>query len=210
MKATHPLTRPLPLTDLPPEVTGEDREIAALAALARAELPVASVVVVPAAVEERFYRLNNLPHRLNEVFATVDPRDPDEDDVEEAAPAAEALIARHYLLDEFIDDFYAATRPLPSMLRVRRPEQEGEPAARGRESLLALKRAYQRDWSFDAVWGRLEGRGAIALEARPVLLHGADDGDAPASLVERAAAALGREVALRVTGSGRIAGVRLR
>ena len=208
MQATHPHSRPLALTDLPPEVAAQDRELAALASLARAALPVATVVVVPAAVEERFYRLNNLPHRLNEVFAAVDPGDPDEDDVEEAAPAAEALIAEHYMLDEFIDDFYAATAALPARVQVRRPARDGELAARGRPALMALKRTYQRDWTFDAVWERLDTRGAIALEARPVLLHEPEHGPAETALVERAATSLGSQVGLRVTASGSIVGVR--
>lgn len=201
-------TLPLALSTLPPEVSASDPELAALAELARAGFALAPLVVVPAAVEERFYRLNNLPDRLAAAFANVDPADPDEDDVEEAVPVAEALIRGHYLLDEFVDDFYAATRPLPAELRVRRPEQDGETAARGRPSLLALKHAYQRDWSFEAVWNRLKARQGIALEARPVLVHGADDRAAPESLNGRAGAALGRRVTVRVTAEGRICGVR--
>lgn len=210
MQATHPLSLPLALAELPAEAVGEDREITALAALASAGLPVASVVVVPASVEERFYRLNNLPDRLNRAFAAVDPTDPDEDDVEEAAPAAEALIAEHYMLDEFIDAFYAATRGLPAMLCVRRPEQDGDRVARGRPALMALKRTYQRDWSFEAVWSRLQNVGAIALEARPVLVHDAAQRAVPAALAERAAGVLGRQVDVRATGTGRITGVRPR
>lgn len=212
MQATDTLfrSRPAPVTELPPEVVAEDRELAALVSLARADLPVATVVVVPAAVEERFYRLNNLPHRLNEIFASVDLRDPDEDDVEEAAPDAQALVGQHYLLDEFIDAFYGALRALPAMVEVRRPEQGGESVPRGRPALLALKRAYQRDWSFDAVWRRLESGADIALEARPVLVHDARDGDAPSELLERARGVLGTDVALRATASGRITGVRSR
>lgn len=207
MPAGHSLTLPMALAELPPEASAADREIEALAELARAGLPLAAVVVVPAAVEERFYRLNNLPDRLMTAFANVDPANPDEDDVEEAVPLAEALIRQHYLLDEFIDAFYTATRSLPPELRVRRPEQDGETAARGRPALLALKHVYQRDWSFDAVWTRLKTRAGIALEARPVLVHGADDRAAPEPLALRAATALGRRVAVRVTADGRICGV---
>ncbi|MEJ2665717.1 MAG: hypothetical protein P8Z81_01230 [Deinococcales bacterium] len=208
MQATRIDTLPMALSEVPPEVPATDRELATLLELARAGLPVAPVVVVPAAVEERFYRFNNLPDRLIAAFADVDPEDPDEDDVEEAVPVAQALIRQHYLLDEVIDAFYAATRNLPPELRIRRPEHDGETAARGRPALLALKHAYQRDWSFEAVWARLQARDAIALEARPVLVHGAEDRAAPQPLLARVASLLERRVAVRVTGDGRICGVR--
>ena len=208
MQATHPLSRPRPLRALPPELLQSDEEVAALATLAAAGLPVGSVVVVPAAVEERFYRLNNLPALLNQIFRAVDPEDPDEDDVEEATPAAEALVRQHYMLDEFIDDFYQATSSLPGTLCVRRPREEGRVAARGRPALLALKRTYQQDWSFEAVWARLERQRAVALEARPVLLHNARAGIVPDDLAARAAEALGFPAQLRVEEEGAIVGVR--
>lgn len=208
MQATHPLSRPRPLRTLPPELLQSDEEVAALAALAAAGLPVGSVVVVPAAVEERFYRLNNLPALLNDVFRAVDPEDPDEDDVEEAAPAAEALLRQHYMLDEFIDDFYQATSNLPATLCVRRPREEGRVAARGRPALLALKRTYQHDWSFEAVWARLERQRALALQARPVLLHNARAGLVPDDLTARAGEVLGFAVQLRADEEGTVVGVR--
>lgn len=208
MQDTRPPLRPQALAELSPEATAACPELAALAALSRAGLPVADVVVVPGAIEERFYRLNNLPRRLQRLFAAVDPEDPDEDDVEEAAPAAEALIAQHFLLDEVIDDFYAATRRLPAALRVRRAEEDGEIAVRGRPALLALKHTYQRDWSYQAVWGRLAAGRGVALEARPVLVHDASDGTVPSELARRAADTLGRRVALQASSAGRITGVR--
>ncbi|MEJ2288989.1 MAG: hypothetical protein P8Y02_10165 [Deinococcales bacterium] len=208
MQATHPLSRPRPLRALPPELLDTDEEVAALAALAAAGLPVGSVVVVPAAVEERFYRLNNLPALLNDVFRSVDPEDPDEDDVEEATPAAEALVRQHYMLDEFIDDFYQATAGLPSTVCVRRPREEGRVAARGRPALLALKRTYQQDWSYEAVWDRLERQRAFALEARPVLLHNARAGLVPDDLTARAREVLGYGVQLRAAEDGTIVGAR--
>lgn len=190
------------LRDLPAEVTETDREVSSLAALAAAGLPTGPVVVVPAAAEERFYRLNNLPHLLNEIFRAVDPSDPDEDDVEEAAPDAEALLRQHYLLDEFVDDFYQATRTLPERVRVRRPGEAGTVAVRGRPALLALKRTYQHDWSYDAVLDRLRRTSAIALEARPVLLHEAESGEAGPELTRRAGEVLGRSVELRWAPGG--------
>ena len=51
-------------------------EVAALYALQEAGLKVAPLRIVPAAAEESFYRLNNLPTRLNALFAGVDVGDP--------------------------------------------------------------------------------------------------------------------------------------
>jgi len=213
MQAPPPLARPTSLPDLPPEVLAEHPEVADLAALSAAGQPVGALVVVPSALEERFYRLNNLPALLNDLFAAVDPADPDEDDVEEACPPAEALVRQHYMLDETIDDFYQATQGLPERLHVRRPYRDGRVAVRGRPALMALKQLYQSDWSYDAVWARLrEGRG-IALEARPVLVHGVDEAeggardDARATLTRRAAQTLGAPCRLRLTGDGAIVGV---
>ena len=207
MQATQPLARPMPLSELPAPLLESHREVAALAHLAAAGLPLGSVVVVPAQVEERFYRLNNLPERLTRLFAAVDPTNPDEDDVEEAAPEAERLVRQHYLLDEFIDDFYRATAALPDRLRVRRPLEAGGSALRGRPALMALKRTYQRDWGYDAVWERLSVHGAIALEARPVLLHDDAEGTPSAELVARVREALGPGARPRVTADGRIVGI---
>lgn len=167
-------------------------EVAALQRLDRAQLDVATVTVVPAGVEERFYRLNNLPERLLSVFAGVDPADPDEDDLEERAPDAVRLIERHFLLEELIDAFYDRLAALPSRVVVRRSGGAGREAPRGRPALLALKRLWAADWTFDALVSRLESQASFALEARDVLVHGVD---APAS--GRVAAA-----ALDVLGPG--------
>jgi len=213
MQAPPPLARPTSLLDLRPELLAEHPEVADLAALSAAGLPVGAVTVVPSALEERFYRLNNLPALLNELFTAVDPADPDEDDVEEACPAAEALVRQHYMLDETVDDFYQATEGLPERLHVRRPYHDGRVAVRGRPALMALKQVYQSDWSYDAVWTRLRESRAIALEARPVLVHGVDEAEGGAgsgerdTLTARAAEALGAPCRLRLTAHGAIVGV---
>ena len=213
MQATPPLVRPLPLHRLPPELQSQHPEVADLSALSAAGLPVASVVVVPSSVEERFYRLNNLPALLNEAFAAVDAADPDEDEVEEASPAAAALVRKHYMLDETVDDFYQATAGLPGRVRVRRPLHDGVVALRGRPALMALKHLYESDWSYDAVWERLQRGRAIALEARPVLLHAVDEASGPAegtdaALTRRVADTLGAPCRVRLTAEGAIVGVR--
>ena len=155
-------------------------EVAALYALQEAGLKVAPLRIVPAAAEESFYRLNNLPARLNALFAGVDPGDPDEDDIEELAPEARRLLMTHYLLDEFVDLFYEGLAGLPGRVRLRRPQEGGQArlpgrvASRGRPALLALKTLWTDDWSFDTLMARLQG-GGVALAARPVLVQSAED-----------------------------------
>ncbi len=219
MQDLDPRVRPAAPDRLQPDELTGDWELAALAALARAGVPLAPMVVVPAAAEERFYRLNNLPARLLEIFADVDAADPDEDDVEEAAPEAVALVRQHYLLDEFIDAFYESVAALPDRVRVRRSAhtgtegapaggaEDGEVAARGRPALLALKHAFQWDWGAAAVMRRIAASGSIALEARAVVLQPAEDRPAPEVLLRRAAEVLGRPVRLWVAEGGGVSRV---
>ena len=119
----------------------------------------------------------------------VDPNDPDEDDVEDAAPAAVRLFKTHFLLDEFIDTFYAALSPLPGKVRVRRSGSEGRVGVRGRPTLIALKETWADAWRYDALLARLLERHTVALEARPVILGAADEA-ASEEIAERAAGVL--------------------
>lgn len=150
-------------------------EVKALHTICQAGYAVAPLVIIPAAVEERFYRLNNLPEQLNALFAQVNQDDPDEDDIEELAPEAIRLFKSHYLLDEFIDVFYQVTDVLPGSLQVRRAGMAGEHVVKGRPALLALKELWAADWSFEALMDRLEQTRTIALEARPVIIGPADE-----------------------------------
>lgn len=204
MADIEPRVRPVPLTVLDEAERNACPELVDLETLRAAGLRIAAMIVVPAAAEERFYRLNNLPQRLHAAFAGVDVEDPDEDDVEDAFPAARQLVTESYLLDEFIDAFYDAMAPLPVDLRVRRPSGEGELAGRGRPSLLAYKHLLQDDWSFDAVWERLQRAHSIGLEARPVVFHDGDEKAADADLSIDAAAVVGAPVKLRVDRMGAI------
>ena len=151
------------------------RELTALKTLQLAGISLAPTLIVPAAVEERFYRLNNLPQKLETLMQDVDPSDPDEDDVEDAAPSAVRLFKTHFLLDEFIDIFYAALSPLPGKVRVRRSGAEGRVGVRGRPTLIALKETWADAWRYDALLARLLERHTVALEARPVILGAADE-----------------------------------
>src|SRR5690606_19249819 len=146
-------------------------EMAALAALEAAGLPL-GLLALPSAVEDSFYRYNNLPLRLAELYRGVDPADPDEDLLEEAEAPAQALIDQAFLLDEVIDAIYQGLRTLPPDLLLRRPgERDGERAGNGRGVLLALKRLFRGDWLVDSVMRRLLRGSSIGLEARPVLVH---------------------------------------
>lgn len=161
--------RPLPLTAFTDHQN--EPELRDLEALSECGLAVAPALVVPGSVERQFYRLNNLDVRIESLFDGIDLDDPDDDDIEELAPAAGRLIAAHYLLDEFIDLFYELTAPLPQRVRVRRPGKDGYVAARGRPSLLALKRCWSDDWGFEGLWRRLSEGGPLLPAGRPTLVQ---------------------------------------
>ena len=168
--------------------------MAALKTLHLNGVPVAPVLVVPAGAEERFYRLNNLAPQLAALFHGVDPADPDEDDLEEFAPAALALFKTHFLLDEFIDLFYDVLTALPGSLQVRRPGQAGLKSVRGRPALVALKDTWAADWSFEALAERLGRTRALVPEPRPVLFSPAPERPAPQEQTERVRELLQRPV----------------
>lgn len=179
-------------------------ELEQLLSLHQAGFALAPLRVVPAAAEESFYRLNNLPERLRELFAAVDASNPDEDEVEEVAPAARELIMAHYLLDEFIDLFYQALEPLPAKLHLRRAGAPGLWVLKGRPALVALKELWAADWQFEAVMARLERRASVALEARPVLLGPAEEEAADQELAARVRAFLGSRVPVFTQADGAI------
>jgi hypothetical protein len=178
----------------------QDPELAALRNLHDAGIAVADMVVVPAAAEERFYRLNNLAQQLMNLFVGVDPADPDEDDIEERAPEAQKLIRSHYVLDEFIDLFYDRLRRLPSQVEVRHPvfsaDQAGQRATRGRPALLAIKTLWAQVWSFDNLMNRLAQDASFAPKAQAIVITGAGRQAADAELNARASQILGYDVTL--------------
>jgi hypothetical protein len=92
-------------------------------------LAVTPIVIVPTEVERRYYLLNNLPERLRRLFTGVDLEDPDEDDLEDLAPAAVALVRGHALLDEVVEALYGALEPLPTTVVVRRSSAPPPPGA---------------------------------------------------------------------------------
>jgi hypothetical protein len=176
----------------------QEKELQDLKRLAEAGLTVAPILVVPASLEEYFYRLNNLPAQLSSIFAKVKPKNPDEDDVEDAVPQAQALLKRHYLLDEVIDIFYEGLGFLPQRVAVRRAGGEGKTVNKGRPALMALKDIWSEDWSFEAVLERLERTQNIGLEARPTLITAESTGKANGNILSQARHVLGREVELEI------------
>jgi|SRR5690625_411411 len=187
-----------------PAALPADEELDRLAALHAAGLAVAPVLLVPPESEESFYRYGNLVRRLHRLFSGVDPTDPDEDDLEELAPEAMQLVTGSYLLDEVIDEFYETVAVLPEERRVRRPGQAGREARGARGSLLALKRTWAGDWSFEALSRRVPATGTFGLDARPVLVHEADAPSTDRTLTGRVREVLELEVTVHVTPDGSI------
>jgi hypothetical protein len=189
---------PAAMAPLPPERAphlSHDREVQALLLLARAGLPVAPFRILSARAEDYFYYLNNLPEQLGALLKAIDLSEPDEDELEKLCQAAQALLLGHYLLDESIDLFYDAIAPLPPRLRLRRPNSDHtEYARRGRSALLAVKRLWGREWTFEAVVERLATSRRLAPDAREVLILAAGSERADDDLTARVHRYLGESV----------------
>lgn len=179
-------------------------ELAWLQRADAAGVPVTPMVVVPAHVEADYYRWNNIPERITARFANLDPRDPDEDEVEELAPLVGRWMMEHALLDAVIDNLYATFSGLAERLLVRRPGADGVIATRGRPALLALKRSWAADWTLSAVMARCTARGDWQPSPRPMLLHDADIHPDP-ELASAASAALAQPVGAWSDRSGQLA-----
>lgn len=193
------------LVDWLPGATSQgEEELDELARLHASGLAVAEVMLVPPESQENFYRYGNLVRLLSDIFQGVDPADPDEDDLEERAPEAMSLITGSYLLDEVIDSFYDTVAYLPEHRRVRRPGQAGLEASGQRASLLAVKRLWAADWSFEALAARLASSASFTLEARPILVHAADAPASDRNLLEAVTEALGHPARVYVTEDGAI------
>jgi len=158
----------------PPAFEPDERsEIAWLLRAERAGVRVTPMVVVPTDVESGFYALNNLPEQLRRLFDGVAGDDPDEDDLEEIAPHARALVRGRALLDEVVEQLYEAFTALPERVVVRRAGADGSETWRGRDALLALKRIWADDWEVDAIARRLRAGHGLAPRGQSVLVHDA-------------------------------------
>jgi hypothetical protein len=183
-----------------------------LAWLRRAQelgVPVAPMAVVTDVVERDFYRLAQLGPRVASHFAHVDPRDPDEDDLEDLAPDVAAWVLDAALLVEVVEGFFEAQAGLPPRVRVRRPGSEGVLAVRGRPALVAVKRTWAAAWAPAAVKARVAAGGGWLPEPSPVLVHGADIRPDIAAAAA-ASKALGRDVDAWCDERGRLARLALR
>jgi hypothetical protein len=190
--------------DAPAGVADEAPELAWLRRAEAHGVPVTPMAVVPAQVEADFYRWNNLPERIEALLAGLDPRDPDEDDLEDLLPTVADWVRDHALLDAVVDTFYDALAGLPSRLTVRRPGAPGTPAIRGRPALIAVKRVWAEDWLLAPSLARAHGGRGWLPAPRPVLIHAAGVRPDPA-VAAAAARALGRPIRAWSDPEGRLA-----
>lgn len=193
-------------------------ELALLSRLHQAGIAITPMHIISPEVETNFYKLNNLPEQLSQLFQQVDLQYPDEDDIEEIAPQAQALLQQSYLLDEVIDAFYASLEHAPEWLCLRYPYPYSLDIAdvehkvlRGRPSLMRLKALWRARWSYEALWARLEQRQSIALQSYPILMHAPsviEMNEMPADMADILDSAA-NTVRIFVDEAGRIAHLRL-
>lgn len=193
-------------------------ELALLSRLHQAGIAITPMHIISPEVETNFYKLNNLPEQLSQLFQQVDLQYPDEDDIEEIAPQAQALLQQSYLLDEVIDAFYASLEHAPEWLCLRYPYPYSLDIAdvehkvlRGRPSLMRLKALWRARWSYEALWARLEQQHSIALQSYPILMHAPsviEMNEMPADMADILDSAA-NTVRIFVDEAGRIAHLRL-
>ncbi|PYE53019.1 hypothetical protein [Deinococcus yavapaiensis] len=148
--------------------------------------------VIDRLFEEDFYTSNNLPEQLRNLFSPINPRRIDEDALEPLCDKAQTLVRASYLLDDAVQKFYRAVRNadvLGGKVHVRRDgEPTGEVAtafAPGTEALVALKKLWVSDWTFEAVLARLDEAGSVGLEARPALMFAGGPGQLDAEVAAK-------------------------
>lgn len=121
--------------------------------------------------EEQFYLSNNLPEQLRDLFKPLNPRRLDEDLLEGLSGRAHKLVLDAIMLEDFVSMSYTAFKnvALTGAFNLRRPGEGRKEAANDRRGmLLALKRVWAYDWSFECVLERLDKAGKIGLDARAV------------------------------------------
>ncbi|WP_460317209.1 hypothetical protein [Thermus oshimai] len=139
-----------------PRITPLERapSLGELALLQRAKalgFPVAPTWAV--ALEEEFYRLNNLPERIARLFSGVFGVRVDEERLLWAAEEAKRAIRESYLLPERAEAFLEALKGRGPFV-VRALGREGLPAATPQEALFALKRLWAEAFQVEAVLDR--------------------------------------------------------
>jgi hypothetical protein len=151
--------------------------------------------------EEQFYLSNNLPEQLRTIFKAFNPRRLDEDALEVACERAQKLVRESYLLEDFVALFYTALKNvgIEGHLHVRREfSGQFETGQDRRGALLALKRVWAQDWSFEAVLGRLDASGNIGVDARPSLIFAGPGGTVDAERSSQVSKTLARKIQARV------------
>jgi hypothetical protein len=119
--------------------------------------------------EEQFYLSNNLPEQLRDLFKPLNLRRLDEDLLEVLSKKAHRLVLDAILLEDFVAMAYTAFRNVAfeGGFHLRRPGGTHLEQGRDRrEMLLALKRLWAFDWTFDEVLARVDETGAVGLDAR--------------------------------------------
>jgi hypothetical protein len=159
--------------------------------------------------EEQFYLSNNLPEQLRDVFKPFNPRRLDEDALEVACERAQKLVRESYVLEDFVAQSYTALKNVgvEGTLHVRREfSSKSETGQDRRGALLALKRVWAQDWTFEAVLERLDTSGKIGVEARPSLIFAGPGGAIDAERSGQVSKTLGRKIQARVW-DGQIVGL---
>ncbi len=167
------------------EAKGEVRWLKAAQALG---FPVAPTWVVT--LEEEFYRLNNLPERIERLFQGVFGPRTDEERLLWALEEAQRAVRESYLLPERAEAFLKALRgPGPFLVR-----REGEPAfleaPTPQEALWALKRLWGEAFRLEALLARPH----LLPPFRPCLVQEAGPPEEDPYLSLEISQALGREV----------------
>ena len=166
--------------------------------------------VFTARSEEQFYLSNNLPERLRDLFAPINPRRVDEDALESLCDRAVRLLTESYMLEDFIAQAYTALGHVgltAAALHVRREAGGGVVTGDGRRgALLALKRVWAQDWTFEATLERLDSSGSVGVDARPAYVFAGPGGLEDAALSKEVSGKTGRPA--RTLGwQGRVVGL---
>ncbi|WP_457636702.1 hypothetical protein [Oceanithermus sp.] len=138
---------------LPLAESQEEGEPACLQELAAAGERLLPTWVVPAWVEEEFYRLNNLTRQIERLFAGVWGVRVDEERLARAAEQARALIHQSYLLAERGEGFVSGLPPRSYCLR-RPGSLELFCGGSPQEALWALKHVWAARWRLAEVMER--------------------------------------------------------
>lgn len=176
----------------------EPEEVALLRQAQALGLPLAESWVV--ALEEEFFRLNNLPERIAQLFQGVFGVRIDEERLLWAAEEAERQVRESYLLPERAEAFLAALKGGGPFLLRRVGSGAFRLAHSPQEALFVLKRLWAEAFRVEAILAR---HPALLPEPLPVLVQRAGGAVEDPFLSLDLSQALGREVVV-YTWEGRV------